>query len=114
MILKIRMSNSIDCYNCGVLDSTCNDPFKTSGAPTVSSTGSYYKAKVKDSSSNTQAATRGYLPELVAEYKCADISYGGITVKVCSCRENLSNYALPVGSSIIVMAAAMIEYVVLR
>ncbi|KAL3889812.1 hypothetical protein ACJMK2_002140 [Sinanodonta woodiana] len=59
-------------------------------------------------------AVRGCLPDVVAEDKCANSSYGGITGTVCSCRGNLCNYALPMGSSIIVMAAALIVYVVLR
>ncbi|KAL3889813.1 hypothetical protein ACJMK2_002141 [Sinanodonta woodiana] len=113
-LIGLKQVNAIDCYNCGLLDSTCNDPFKTSGAPTVSCTGSCYKVKAKDSSSNAQAALRGCLPAVVAEDKCADSSYGGITGTVCSCRGNLCNYALPVGSSIIVITAALIVYVNLR
>ncbi|KAL3889811.1 hypothetical protein ACJMK2_002139 [Sinanodonta woodiana] len=114
VLIGLEQVNAINCYNCGVLDSTCNDPFKTSGAPTVSCTGSCYKVKAKDSSSNVQAAMRGCLTTSLAEDKCQDSSYGGITGTVCYCGGNLCNNALPVGSSIIVIAAAMIVNVVLR
>ncbi|KAL3889814.1 hypothetical protein ACJMK2_002142 [Sinanodonta woodiana] len=47
-------------------------------------------------------------------FTCGEGKYKDITGIFCSCKEDLCNYALPVGSSIIVMGAAMIVYIVLR
>ncbi|KAK3586904.1 hypothetical protein CHS0354_008496 [Potamilus streckersoni] len=113
ILIGLKQADAIDCYNCGVLDNSCNDPFKTSGVPTITCSGSCLKVKAKDSSSNAQAAMRGCLPTSTAENKCTDTSYGGITGTVCYCNGNLCNYALPVGSSMIVMATAMIIYIAL-
>ncbi|KAL3889817.1 hypothetical protein ACJMK2_002145 [Sinanodonta woodiana] len=111
VLIGLEQANAIDCYKCYTSDSSCNDPFKTSGAASTACIGSCFKIKAKES--NTQAAMRGCLP-IVAEDKCEERSFGGVSGTMCSCTGNLCNYAVPVGSSIIVMTAALIVCVGLR
>ncbi|KAL3889810.1 hypothetical protein ACJMK2_002138 [Sinanodonta woodiana] len=109
VLVGLEQANAMDCYSCN----SCNDPFKTSEASTVKCSGSCYKIKGKVSSSNTEVALRGCFPTYGGD-KCSEGTSDGVSGTVCYCTGNLCNYALPLGSSFIVLTVAMIVYVGLR
>ncbi|KAK3586900.1 hypothetical protein CHS0354_008492 [Potamilus streckersoni] len=114
ILIGLKQADAINCYFCGMLDVSCNDPFNAYGVTTIMCIGSCVKVKAKDSSSNAYASMRGCSTKLAPANICAESTYGGITGTVCYCKDNLCNYALPVGSSMIVMATAMIINIALH
>ncbi|KAK3592269.1 hypothetical protein CHS0354_022694 [Potamilus streckersoni] len=111
ILMWLRQADAINCYSCS-LEGKCNDPFKSSGVSTSPCSGPCYKSKA--SNANAQAVIRGCETIIQTEDKCTDVQVNGITAKVCWCNENLCNYALPVGSSIIIMTALIAIYIALH
>ncbi|KAL3889816.1 hypothetical protein ACJMK2_002144 [Sinanodonta woodiana] len=109
ILIGLKRANAVTCYKCDLLDKMCYDPFKKTGDKIAKCyPGSCYKFK---SSSVTR---RGCQTKNETKYECANDVFDGVSGLLCSCKENLCNNALPVGSSITIMAAAMINNIFLR